>query len=578
MERHIRNDYYTLSKPALSLSQKVFLRSPSTVVTLTLITLTFSTGTVFAQELRRTRIEDHFQSGIIWRSDNPVTDGLRAFEDSEERSNYYSIDGWNNNLTNPNFGIAGIRLWRHVASQYTDGISEPARPDQPSARAISNIIFDQPESIPNSKGLSDMVWQWGQFVDHDLDLTETSLTLESFPIEVPAGDPWFDPSFTGTQTIPLMRSAYVSYTGIVSPREQVNFITAWLDGSQVYGSDEETANSLRTFENGMLRKSSGNLLPLDEDGFFEAGDIRVNEQVYLTAMHTLFMREHNRICRQLMRDRRRLSDEEIYQEARARVIETLQRITYEEFLPAILGDFAMPDYPGYDDRFYPNITNTFSTSAYRFGHSMLNSQLLRLDDDGNEISAGHIHLAEAFFSPTEIIDHGIEPYLKGLCHQKAQEVDAKVVDDVRNFLFGPPGSGGFDLASLNIQRGRDHGLADINSIRARFFLPAHRNFADVTSDKQTQADLEGLYGDVENADPWVIMLCEDHFPGAIVGETAMHVIRDQFIRLRRGDRLFYLNRQSSDTRFKRESSRLSDVIKRNTNLRNVPRDVFRVTN
>ena len=412
-----------------------------------------------------------------------------ALRDSQEASNYYSVDGWNNNLTSPNFGIAGIRLWRQVPSQYTDGISEPARVDQPSARVISNVIFDQAESIPNSKGLSDMVWQWGQFLDHDLDLTETSLMIESFPIEVPVGDPWFDPAFTGTQTISLLRSEYVPYTGIVSPREQVNFITTWLDGSQIYGSDSETANSLRTFQNGMLRTSSGNLLPVDESGFFQAGDIRVNEQVYLTSMHTLFVREHNRICRQLIRGRRAMNDEEIYQEARAQVIETLQRITYEEFLPAILGEFAMPEYPGYDERFYPNITNTFSTSAYRFGHSMLNSQLLRLDDDGNEIEAGHIHLADAFFNPGEVTSYGIEPYLKGLCHQRAQEVDAKLVDDVRNFLFGPPGAGGFDLASLNIQRGRDHGLADINSIRARFFLPGHRDFSDVTSDQGDSTEI-----------------------------------------------------------------------------------------
>lgn len=530
-----------------------------------------------AQQKHDLRIEDHFLYRMIWRAETPPPEGMRR-NGGPDPADFYSIDGWNNNLVNPNFGAAGVRLWRQIPSQYLDGLNDPARQDQPSAREISNVIFDQPESIPNSKNLSDMVWQWGQFLDHDLDLTETSLTMEFFPIAVPNGDPWFDPAFTGNQIIPLLRSAYHPYSGISSPREQINFITSWLDGSQVYGSDIATANSLRTFKNGMMKTSPDNLLPVDEDGFFLAGDVRVNEQVYLTAMHTLFLREHNRIARQLSRDRRRYSDEEIYQRARQQVIGTLQQITYEEFLPAILGPTAMPEYRGYNEVFYPNVTNTFSTSAYRFGHSMLNSQLLRLDDNGNEIPAGHINLADAFFNPTEIVEHGIEPYLKGLCHQRAQEIDAKVVDDVRNFLFGPPGAGGFDLAALNIQRGRDHGLANINMIRARFALPPHNTFADITSDFQTQQMMEDLYDQVENMDPWVAMLCEDHFPGAAVGETAMYVIRDQFIRLQIGDRLFYLNRDRRSEAGFRESSRLSDVIKRNTNLRNVPHDVFHIGN
>lgn len=57
-----------------------------------------------------------------------------------------------------------------------------------------------------------------------------------------------------------------------------------------------------------------------------------------------------------------------------------------------------------------------------------------------------------------------------------------MVDDVRNFLFGEPGSGGFDLASLNIQRGRDHGLLGYNDVREAHGLTRAQGFEDVSSD------------------------------------------------------------------------------------------------
>ena len=265
-----------------------------------------------------------------------------------------------------------------------------------------------------------MTWQWGQFVDHDIDLTPTGETAEYFPIAIPTGDPWFDPRWRGNQVMTFFRSEYDFHTGEVTPRQQLNFITSWLDGSQIYGSDDETASSLRTFHDGLLKVSAhptGDLLPCDEDGFFVSGDVRVNEQVYLTAMHTLFMREHNRQCRELHRVNPALNDDQLFFMARERVIGTLQAITYNEFLPAILGPGAIPPYTGYRPNVFPNIANTFSTVAYRFGHSMLNSELLRLDVYGQTIPAGNLRLANAFFNPDEIHSLGIDPYLMGLTRQ-----------------------------------------------------------------------------------------------------------------------------------------------------------------
>ncbi len=498
-----------------------------------------------------------------------------------------SIDGTENNIENPEWGSTEEQLLRASDEEYSDGIDDPAGADRASAREISNAVAAQDYSILNDRYLSDFVWQWGQFLDHDIDLTDGADPAESFPIEVPTGDPFFDPFGTGTQEIGLNRSIFDTATGDATdnPRQQLNQITAYVDGSNVYGSDEERAAALRTFEGGRLKTSDGDLLPWNEDGLenaggtgdnlFLAGDVRANEQVGLIALHTLFVREHNRLAGEISTANPDLTDEEIYQQARSIVIAEMQNITYNEFLPALLGPNALSEYTGYDATVNPGIANEFSTAAYRFGHSMLSSELLRLDEDGNEIAAGNLALRDAFFSPDEIVNEGIEPLLLGLAAQYAQEIDTNVVDDVRNFLFGPPGSGGFDLASLNIQRGRDHGLADYNQVRTDFGLPAVTSFAQITSDPELQKALAEVYdNDVNNIDLWVGGLAEDHVPGASMGETFSAIIADQFERLRDGDRFWYGGMfDGSDLEAIQQTS-LSDIIERNTDITDIQDNVF----
>jgi peroxidase len=150
----------------------------------------------------------------------------------------------------------------------------------------------------------------------------------------------------------------------------------------------------------------------------------------------------------------------------------LQLITYQEFLPVLLGPDSLAPYKGYRPDVNPGISNEFATAAYRFGHSMVSPQLLRLDSTNNPVAVGHLPVRAAFFNPGEIINNGIDPLLRGLAFNIAQRVDIHIVDDLRNFLFGAPGAGGFDLAALNIQRGRDHGLLSYNETRRRLGLMA----------------------------------------------------------------------------------------------------------
>jgi Animal haem peroxidase len=498
---------------------------------------------------------------------------------------FRSIDGSGNNQIDSTRGAANTPLLRTTTNAYADGSGAPAGGDQRGARDISNLVVAQDYLIPNSQRVTDFIWQWGQFIDHDMDLTPSIDPAEPFNIPVPLGDPYFDPNNTGTQIIELDRSLYQMINGV---REQVNIDSAYIDASQVYGSDEARAHELRRLDgSGKLKTSAGNLLPYNINGFpnlpdneaiyFLAGDFRSNEQLGLTAMHTLFMREHNFWADVIHAAQPSLDDDGIYFRARVIVGAEIQIITYRDFLPLLLGNNPLARYRGYHPEVNAGIANAFSGAAYRVGHTLLSPQLLRLDSHNQSI--GNISLADSFFNPTQISSIGIEPYLRGLAKQRPQEVDAYVVDPVRNFLFGQPGQGGFDLASLNIQRGRDHGLPRYNQVRIDYGLQPYATFADMNPDPFIQAKLAAAYASPNDIDIWLGALAEKHKPGMMVSETTYTILKDQFERLRDGDRFWYQIYLPRPLVAMLEQQSLSDIIRRNTTVGGeLQRDVFRLPN
>lgn len=372
-----------------------------------------------------------------------------------------------------------------------------------------------------------------------------------------------------------------------NPRQQINQITGYLDGSVVYGSDASRTAALRTFQRGALKTSTGNLPPLNVDGLpnandahrvpdnelFLCGDVRSNENVELSAIHTLFVREHNQIAAAIAAANHSLNDEKIFQMTRRIVAGELQVITYREFLPALLGPNALRSYTGYKDDVNSGIATEFSTAAYRIGHTLVNDDVEFLDNEGNPIRE-ELDLDDAFFNPDPLKESGADPVLKYLATDNAQAVDTKIVGDLRNFLFGPPGAGGFDLASLNVQRGRDHGLADYNSTRVAYGLPRVTAFSQITSDPDLQAKLFQLYGNVDSIDLWIGGLAEDHVPGASVGPTFRKIIANQFERVRDGDRFWYQRVFSGSQLQALQQTRLSDIIRRNTVITKIQDNVF----
>ncbi len=553
---------------------------------------------------------------------------------------FRTIDGTGNHLVHSGQGGANTPLVRMrdvlvdarpnfdpvpLAPAYEDGIDTPrgildlANPPGvgtsrlPNPRVISNTVASQgSRSMLNPLGASDWVWQWGQFIDHDFALEEPS--PQSDPLLIPVtdtNDPLYNADFP---FLPFRRNDPAPGTGAgtSTPREQFNKITTYIDGSNVYGSDQQRANYLRTFQGGMLKTSVANngeiLLPFNRavdpfpnanppiapgdtpppaEELYLAGDVRANEQVGLTATHTLFVREHNRIAESLSQ-RTDLSqlvsdaglnaslstdvDEYIYQMSRKAVGAQIQAITYNEFLPMLIGHNVLPEYAGYDPSVNATLSNEFANAAYRVGHTLLSPQIQMVDTLGN--SMGSIALRDAFFDPTFVQEHGVDVLFKGLSMQQAQDVDAFIVDEVRDFLFAE-GNGGLDLAAVNIQRGRDHGLPSYNDMRRGLGLQPRSDFSEITTDTAVTAALASVYESVEDIDLWLGAVAEDAVTGGLVGELLNVIMVDQFTRLREGDRFYYENDQSLLDLFPTiGATSLADVILRNSGMEAMPSNVF----
>jgi peroxidase len=477
---------------------------------------------------------------------------------------FRSIDGFNNNLDDPALNSTGSDMVR-IGEAHFNPDGSPIETVNP--REVSNNVVGQGNAdVANPEGLSGMMYAWGQFLDHDLDLVASD-GVNHIDIPIPPGDPNFPPG----SSIPLTRSVVDPANGLT-----INQITGWLDGSMVYGSTQAVADSLR-LPDGHLKTSDGNNLPINPDGTFAAGDVRAQENPSLTALQTLFVREHNYQVDRLADLHPNWSGDRLYQEARAIVGGEIANITYNEFLPHLLGPAAPGPYPGYNPDVNPTISEEFAAAAYRFGHSIVSDDTVRVDNNG-VISGPELALKDAFFLPAnQFTDFGgADGFLRHLASEDSQALDARIVDSLRNFLFDPPA--GQDLAAINIQRGHDQGIGTLNETRVALGLEPYKSFEDLTSDQGTLAALKQTFtGGIDQVDLWTGGLAENHMPGAMVGQTFGTIIADQFAALRNGDRFYFENALPKKEVAAIKATTLSDIIERDTDTNIMQADAFLTT-
>jgi hypothetical protein len=364
----------------------------------------------------------------------------------------------------------------------------------------------------------------GQFLDHEITSTISDMTKDPIVVPLPAGETIFSQPIT-------MKRNLVSIDADNCPL-QFSQTTPHIDGTAIYGVTQDEMLYMRELKGGRMRVQSNNLLPLEKGGWV-AGDGRASEWAGLSIMHTLFVLEHNHWAGVISQFYPAWSDEDIFLKARQFVIAELQVIAYKEWLPALLGSQtyllgSAVHNPSVDGR----IAQEFSVVAYRMGHSMIPNQL------------GDVLLRDLFGNTAYLMENGVEPLLRGMITTPAQAADIKVVDGLRNVLFGTIGH---DLVALNLLRARALAIKDYGSL----YTCIH---GEEISD--TRDPLQGV-------------LSEPLVQGSSVGKTVGVVIADQFKRIRDSDPDFYLwNKASIGTLFYDVVAgvTMKQIIVRNTDL------------
>ncbi|UYV81292.1 hypothetical protein LAZ67_20000677 [Cordylochernes scorpioides] len=282
-------------------------------------------------------------------------------------------------------------------------------------------------------------------------------------------------------------------------------------------------------------------------------DERVNEHLTLTAMHTLWMRQHNKMAAQLMALNPHWDDERIYQESRRIVVALLQHITFSEFLPMILGYTTMEKFEltllkegfseTYDPSINPSIANVFAAAAYRFGHTLVQSHSPMMNKRGQVLATPP--LQNQFFNPEPFQQPStLDLLLQGLLNTPAQKYDRFVTSQLTTHLFQQQGHEyGMDLVALNVQRAREHGVPGYNDWRTFCHLPRVRHFHQLTAimHPDSAEAFRRLYRHVDDIDLFPAGISEFSLPNATLGPTLACLVAEQFRRLKRGDRFWYEN-------------------------------------
>ncbi|XP_054158548.1 peroxidase-like [Oppia nitens] len=508
---------------------------------------------------------------------------------------YRTYDGSCNNLRYPLWAKSLTQFIRLVPPAYADGLNELRVSVDggplPSPREVScklALDFD----IPDRK-FSLLVMQWGQIIDHDLTLTASTraTTGEGLhccnedatrqvrikhpackPIIIPRNDPFYSRHKHFCNNF-VRNAAGPKYDCNLGYREQINTLTHIIDGSMVYGSTEERAKHLRSFKNGKLRVDKVNgyeFLPFDTQNrsdecaipanlqrqrnyhCFVGGDVRVNEQTGLTMLHNVLLREHNRIATVLEELNPDWTDEIVYQESRRILAAEIQVITYNEWMPLIIGRRVMKEFNllpkpdgytyDYDDGLNPGIFNEFATAVYRF-HTLIQG-LLRLLNNAGKVTQT-IQLRQHFNNPSSLYRKGAyDEFINGYTGNPTQTFDQFFTEDIVNHLFQEHDSKfGMDLIALNIQRGRDHGLPGYNDFREVCGMPRIDSFKhlDKVMRRGSAEIMASIYRHVDDIDLFIAGNHEKPLPDAVVGPTFACILAEQARRNKVGDRFWFEN-------------------------------------
>ncbi|ELW61583.1 Myeloperoxidase [Tupaia chinensis] len=555
----------------------------------------------------------------LWRAPFNVTDVLTpaqlnllskssgcAYQDVRvrcpEQDKYRTITGECNNRRSPTLGASNRAFARWLPAEYEDGFSLPFGWTPGVKRSGFAVPLSQPPVSCQPPVL------FVRCLSQARTLADRAAAGEWLPVRLgeSAGIPPNDPRIKNQRDcIPFFRSCPACTGSNITIRNQINALTSFLDASMVYGSEDPLALKLRNQTNqlGLLavntrfQDNGRALMPFDnlhDDPCLltnrSARDTRSSEMPELTSMHTLFVREHNRLATQLKRLNPRWNGDRLYQEARKIVGAMIQIITYRDYLPLVLGPEAMrkylPTYRCYNDSVDPRIANVF-TNAFRYGHTLIQPFMFRLNSQYQPMQPNpRVPLSKVFFASWRVVlEGGIDPILRGLMATPAKlnRQNQIVVDEIRERLFEQVMRIGLDLPALNMQRSRDHGLPGYNAWRRFCGLPEPNTVGElgtVLKNLDLARKLMEQYGTPNNIDIWMGGVAEPLEKNGRVGKLLACIIGTQFRKLRDGDRFWWENKDVFSTQQRMALAKISlpRIICDNTGITTVSKNNIFMSN
>lgn len=507
---------------------------------------------------------------------------------------YRTLNGSCNNLQNLWWGKAETPYKRYLEPAYADGINEPRvsvdGSELPSPYILSCSLHREAHEI--EPFVTHLFMQWGQIISHDvssLSLTtddESSIstcdscvrTQKCLPIMIETNVTCGCINQMRHGCLEFLRSsaAFGDLSCGDTRREQLNLQTSYLDGSIIYGIIESDLMPLREGRGKFRMQPRRGLLPpdmtpepsdcidfADNRRCFKSADNRINQNPGLMVFQTVLVREHNRIAEILAALNPKWNDRTVFEEARRVVIAEIQHITYNEYVPILVGEVIarqmglMPLQGGeqtniYDPTIDPRTANEFAAGAGRFGHSMVRSVFSRADRNYKNI--GSFMLRNQYFRANMFYDDenqgGLESIARGMLKDPSMKVDRWFSEDVSRHLFETLDEFGrpfhFDLVSINIQRGREHGFPSYVKFREFCRLAPIRSWNEMRNFVHSDSvDIfMSLYKFVEDVDLYSAGLSEFKQNGALLGPTFTCIVAKQFRDLKFGDRFWYETSQA----------------------------------
>jgi hypothetical protein len=355
-------------------------------------------------------------------------------------------------------------------------------------------------------------------------------------------------------------------------------VTHWWDGSQIYGSNQERVDYLRSHKDGKLRLNEDGTLPVDQKGLEETGFNR-NWWVGLTMLHTLFAREHNTICDHLKETYPDWDDNRLFNVARLINAAVMAKIHSVEWTPAILPNQGLSD--GLNANWYGLLTNIFRSGKNRKTVADINvrnpelggvvgnpidkhSQPFGLTQEFVEVYRLHTLLPETLQCKQMGADGAVnEVYFPETRQAGSRKLTQKMSLTDLFYSFGTqhpgqlvlnnfpkfmqemsiPGNPLFDIGAVDILRARERGVPRYNEFRRQLGLNPIRSFNDLTDNQTHVEKLKQVYGDrpedVEKLDLMIGTLAEGHRPtGFGFGETLFQIFILNASRRLQADRFY----------------------------------------